>query len=198
MILNCWPGLCEMDITTAVEHRAFSRLDLQAKRALKQASDVNILESSGLSLPLNDESLWDLEKSAESKTLARVTATKWRHLYRNDRKELIAAVATLPGQPGSVPLGGMTCRVFLGPHCWRKKDTEGLRIAVGQAAAAAAHRGFTKLRRFNMITAQEGWQVDNPPGGWRPPAKVPTHLTRGKAPREVMQQAKCDKRPPNL
>ena len=50
------------DIITAVEHRAFFRLDLQVKRAAKLAIDVNILESSRLALLLNDESLRDLAK----------------------------------------------------------------------------------------------------------------------------------------
>ena len=100
------------DIITAVDHCAFFRLDLQIKRAPKLAIDVNILEWSGLALVLNDESLWDLVKSAESRILARVTATKWRLLYWNDGKELVAAVATLPGQPGNAPLGGMKCREF--------------------------------------------------------------------------------------
>ena len=97
------------DIMKAGEHRAFFRLDLQVKRAAKLAINVNILEPSRLALLLNDESLWDLAKSAESRTLARATA-KWRQLCRNEGKELIAAVAMLPGQPRNVPeVLGVSC-----------------------------------------------------------------------------------------
>ena len=73
-----------------------------AERRSEVPGDVEVL--------LSDEVLWDLAKSAESRTLARVSATTWRQLNRNDGKELIAAVATLHGQAGNVPLGGMMSR----------------------------------------------------------------------------------------
>ena len=114
--------------------------------AAKLAIDVNILESSGSALLLNDESLWDLAKSAESRTLARATATKWTQLYRDDGKELFAAVATLRGQPGNVPHGGLKCREFLAAVATlsselAERDTQASRVAVRQAAVATAHKG---------------------------------------------------------
>ena len=68
MIPNSW--VLRDDITTPVEHRALLRLDVQVKRAAKLAIDVNILESLGPALLLN-ESFLDLAQSAEARTLAR-------------------------------------------------------------------------------------------------------------------------------
>ena len=83
-----------------------------------------------------------------------------------DGKELIAAVATLPGPPGSIPLGGMRCREFLVAVATlsserANKGTEASRTAVRQAAVAAAHKEFTKLEQFNMTTAEEAgrWTI---------------------------------------
>ena len=74
------------DIMKAVEHHAFSGLDLQVKKVAKRTIHVNILESSGLALLLDGESLWDLVKSAESRTLARATATTWETAQPKRRK----------------------------------------------------------------------------------------------------------------
>jgi len=151
------------NVVNCLADKSFAKVHAWALRALKLMATGSILVTAGIGVLINDKSIWELSQVMETSSLAAMSATKWRQLYRGAQLPVNECLS-LPGERVARPLGGFSGRAVLSNAVDVMAESEKVEPTAAsrtlkQAAVTLVLRGFNSVCELDGLAGSEvaGW-----------------------------------------